>query len=209
MSDIDYATSLRSLAIGLENGGSPVTAEIMRNAADELDRLRARIQELLATIVRVTNETPFSDEAKDALEQRGKLIAEVGTLKAKIAALNVAAVDEHTEREVLRAENERLAAVCEQWELDYTAAMADWRRALTERDSALASADRMRGVLTLVRDDFDQAIAAHDSSDPRHPSHGGQHHNGPCCEFGNLTPGSVRHMRWLRDVIDAATKEKT
>jgi uncharacterized coiled-coil DUF342 family protein len=49
----------------------------------EADRLRTRISELLATIVRVTNETPFSDEAKDALEQRGKLVAEVGTLKAE------------------------------------------------------------------------------------------------------------------------------
>lgn len=33
---IDYATSLRSLAVGLENSGWPVTAEIMRDAADHL-----------------------------------------------------------------------------------------------------------------------------------------------------------------------------
>lgn len=51
------------------------------------ERLLARQQELLATIVRVTNETPFSDEAKDALEQRGKLVAEIGTLKSKTAEL--------------------------------------------------------------------------------------------------------------------------
>ncbi len=59
---------------------------------------------------------------------------------------------------------------------------------------------------------FDQAVAAHDPTDPRHRSHGGQHTNGPCCEFGNLNPGAVRAMRWwareLRAAIDAARKEQ-
>lgn len=44
--------------------------------------LEKRQSELLATIVRITNETPFPDEIKSALEQRGKLLAEVGTLRA-------------------------------------------------------------------------------------------------------------------------------
>jgi hypothetical protein len=50
----------------------------------ERDALAARRDELLTAMVRVTNETPFADEAKDALAQRGKLIAEIGTLKAKL-----------------------------------------------------------------------------------------------------------------------------
>jgi len=53
---------------------------------DECDRLTARQQELLATIVRVTNETPFADEASDALRQRGALLAEIGTMRASLAA---------------------------------------------------------------------------------------------------------------------------
>ena len=62
--------------------------------------------------------------------------------------------------------------------------------------------DRLTGLLAMIRDDFDSAIAAHDLSDPRHPSHGGQHTNGRCCAFGNVNPGSLRQMRWLRDEID-------
>lgn len=50
-----------------------------------ISELHERQQELLATIVRVTNETPFSDEAADALKQRGALVAEVGTAKASAA----------------------------------------------------------------------------------------------------------------------------
>lgn len=49
----------------------------------ECDALKIRQGELLATIVRVTNETPFADEAKDALAQRGILLAEIGTLRSK------------------------------------------------------------------------------------------------------------------------------
>ncbi len=85
------------------------------------------------------------------------------------------------------------------------------RCSCVEDDSAVSLESRvadLTAVLTMVRDDFDQAVAAHDSSDPRHRSHGGQHHNGPCCEFGSLTPGSVRHMKWLRGAIDAALTTK-
>lgn len=52
-----------------------------------VSELRERQQELLSTIVRVTNETPFSDEAKDALAQRGAMLAEIGTLKARVQEL--------------------------------------------------------------------------------------------------------------------------
>lgn len=55
---------------------------------DEVERLLERQQELLGTIVKVTNETPFADEAKDALKQRGALMAEIGSLKAQIRAMH-------------------------------------------------------------------------------------------------------------------------
>lgn len=69
----------------------------------------------------------------------------------------------------------------------------------------LASQDeceRLRAVLDWVRSDLDRAVAAHDPSDPRHRSHGGQHDNGPCCAFGNVTPGALSHMKRLRTAID-------
>jgi hypothetical protein len=50
-----------------------------------IDQLEARQQELLATIVRVTNETPFPDEIKGWTEQRAKLVAEVGSARAELA----------------------------------------------------------------------------------------------------------------------------
>jgi hypothetical protein len=53
----------------------------------ENEALKARQQELLATIVRLTNETPYPEEVKTALEQRGALLAEIGTLRAKLAQL--------------------------------------------------------------------------------------------------------------------------
>ena len=41
MQQCKVATSLRSLAAGIENGGGPVTAQVMREAADEIERLRS------------------------------------------------------------------------------------------------------------------------------------------------------------------------
>lgn len=67
-----------------------------------------------------------------------------------------------------------------------------------------AEVARMRSVFDGIRRDFDTAIAAHDPSDPRHRSHGGQHTNGPCCAFGNLNPSAVRPLREWRDAIDDA-----
>ena len=63
--------------------------EALEARVGELER---RQQELLATIVKVTNETPYSDEIRGALEQRGTLLAEVGTLKARVAELEEAAL---------------------------------------------------------------------------------------------------------------------
>ena len=53
----------------------------------EVERLRARQDELLAAMVRITNETPYPDEINGWTEQRAKLIAEVGTLRAEVADL--------------------------------------------------------------------------------------------------------------------------
>lgn len=55
--------------------------------ADRVSALEARQQELLQTIVRISQETPLVEEVKEALNQRGTLIAEIGTLRAEVAAL--------------------------------------------------------------------------------------------------------------------------
>lgn len=53
--------------------------------AQEILRLRGRVDELLAAIVRVSQVTPFSDEIEGWQAQRAKLIAEIGTLRAQLA----------------------------------------------------------------------------------------------------------------------------
>lgn len=60
----------------------------------ELERLRktvcakdVRIAELGATVLKVSRETPYPDEIRDWVAQRGKLVAELGTLRAEVADL--------------------------------------------------------------------------------------------------------------------------
>lgn len=55
-----------------------------KQLADQTKASGDRMQELLQTIVRLTNETPFSDEVKGWQEQRAKLTAEVGSLRAAL-----------------------------------------------------------------------------------------------------------------------------
>lgn len=66
-----------------------IEASTLRMALAEIDRLVVRQQELLAAIVRLSNETPFPDEIKGWFEQRAKLIAEVGTLRSKVRHLEL------------------------------------------------------------------------------------------------------------------------
>lgn len=51
----------------------------------EIERLRTRQQELLTTLVRITNETPFPDEVKNWIAQRAKLLVMIGSLRAELA----------------------------------------------------------------------------------------------------------------------------
>jgi hypothetical protein len=74
-----------------------------RDEQAELVRLRNRIDELLVTIVKVTNETPYPEELKGWESQRGKMIALIGTLRARITELII-------ERDLLQARIEELEA---------------------------------------------------------------------------------------------------
>lgn len=53
---------------------------------DEIERLRVRQQDLLATIVKLTRDVPYEEEKN----QVSVLIAEVGTLRAELARLRTA-----------------------------------------------------------------------------------------------------------------------
>lgn len=56
-------------------------------ARAESVRLQTRVDELLATCVRLTQETPFPDEFKDWQATRAAMTAEVGTLRARVAEI--------------------------------------------------------------------------------------------------------------------------
>ncbi len=56
-------------------------------ARAEVEKLTIRRDELLATIVRITNETPFADEVAGWMDQRAKMIAEIGTLRSRVSEL--------------------------------------------------------------------------------------------------------------------------
>ena len=62
-----------------------IVERIVEPYAAKVAALETRQQELLQMIVRVTNETPFPDEIKGWTEQRAKLVAEIGTLRARVA----------------------------------------------------------------------------------------------------------------------------
>jgi hypothetical protein len=64
----------------------------VQHVVNERDALAKRRDELLATIARLSNELPFPDEVKNWTEQRAKLVAEVGTLKARVRELEENAV---------------------------------------------------------------------------------------------------------------------
>jgi hypothetical protein len=56
----------------------------------EVRALRIRRDELLATVARVSRETPYPDELKGWEAQRRAMVAEVGTLRARVADLGSA-----------------------------------------------------------------------------------------------------------------------
>lgn len=50
----------------------------------EVERLTARNAELLAAMVRLTNELPYSDEFEGWESQRAAMLVEIGTLRAEL-----------------------------------------------------------------------------------------------------------------------------
>ncbi len=52
-----------------------------------VEKKQQRIDELLQSLVRLTRETPYAEELEGLPERVGKLVAEVGTQKAKVAQI--------------------------------------------------------------------------------------------------------------------------
>lgn len=52
-----------------------------------LVQLRARRDELLATIARISQSEPLPDEVQNALNRQGALLAEIGTLRSRVGEL--------------------------------------------------------------------------------------------------------------------------
>lgn len=76
-----------NILVGKHDGDSSTYISTMMVLAKALVKADRRIQELLATIVRQTHETPYPEELKDFIEQRGKLTSTIGSLKAEVAEL--------------------------------------------------------------------------------------------------------------------------
>ncbi len=66
-----------------------VERNALAQAHVELDRLGARRDELLATIVKLSQIVPFESEIAAAIEQRGALLAEIGTLRSAMRQIRL------------------------------------------------------------------------------------------------------------------------
>jgi hypothetical protein len=106
-------------------------AEFIAHAREDVPALCARVRELearrdelLATLARVSRETPYPDELKGWESQRSAMVAEVGTLKARVRELEAALVEA---REATASVHTRLGVVVD------------------ERDAAIARFDALKG----------------------------------------------------------------
>ena len=113
-------------------------AEIEATRASLLART-ARVQELLALTVRLTNEVPFPEEIAGWQDQRAKLIAEVGSLGS-----------------IVRENYEIYAMVQEAADIALRRGIGDYRDEDTTRLAELATAgDRTRVVVDIASDAFE------------------------------------------------------
>jgi predicted nucleic acid-binding Zn-ribbon protein len=67
---------------------------------DRIAELEARRDELLALVARISQETPLPDEVRTAVETRGALLAEIGTLRAEVRARDERIAQLEAERDV-------------------------------------------------------------------------------------------------------------
>lgn len=91
---------------------------------EQIDALLTRQQELLGLVAKLSRETPYADEVKGWEDQRRAMIAEIGTLRARVAEL------EQTGRDELREAIEEVIANNEARCLDNNADRAAVARAL-------------------------------------------------------------------------------
>ena len=88
----NYATFRLEAGVRIIDCGSEANAvfiaaarEALPAALDEIERLQTRQDELLALVAKLSQTVPLESEVSAALDQRGALLAEVGTLRAEVA----------------------------------------------------------------------------------------------------------------------------
>lgn len=141
----------------------PLVAEGVELAREVL-RLRARQNDHLAMIRAMSQTVPLEGEVADALEQRGALLAEVGTLRARVAELEKETVDSATER--VRDHAEYKARRNEQFEA-YEKLRAKHLELLTGHTAEavsdlMAELHESRQQTARIRDNFkDERVALH------------------------------------------------
>jgi hypothetical protein len=64
----------------------------VRSGRSEVARLLTRQKELLAVIAKISRTTPYPEEMNEYEAQRGKLLAEIGTLRSRLAEAEAAPV---------------------------------------------------------------------------------------------------------------------
>lgn len=160
-------------------------ADQLEAAQAEIARLRTRQAELLQTIVRVTNETPFPDEVKGWTEQRAKLVAEVGTLRSQLiepgrtyqrdmseraGAIMLLTAERDKLRLQLEARdaiiaagertiasgNEAFRTLREQWQAERDKLRADLADMIRNFEATESEAEQLRTLVQALRFDTDQ-----------------------------------------------------
>jgi uncharacterized coiled-coil DUF342 family protein len=123
--------------------------------AARIAKLLARRDALLATVARISQETPLPDEVRNALEQRGALLAEVGTLRAEVTAVRREASMLIEGLHDVTADRDHWRRTAET-EIDGRSAdLEEIARLTEERDAWQRAAERMRAVYDAAGEAWD------------------------------------------------------
>lgn len=96
----------------------------LKAATERAAHFEKRNEELRATLVRVTQENPFPEELRGWHDQRAKLIAEIGTLKARVVELE--AIGPHSQLDGVYRERNRLVAMLARYANSSHSGWARW-----------------------------------------------------------------------------------
>ena len=119
----------------------------------ERDALAIRRDELLALVARVTNETPFPDEVKGWESQRAAMIAQVGTLRAELAAAQAERDEARRERDIALARGGQYLDAAELVQKAHEHACASLATLTAQRDEALREVALRDSAIEILREE--------------------------------------------------------